>query len=87
MAGTTAVVALVPVTLIESKVEGLAYLVAFGLGTTVAMTLFAVLAAGAMRHAAERSVRLGRRLSTLVGLAGMGVGIFWIWTAVSSIKS
>jgi ABC-type nickel/cobalt efflux system permease component RcnA len=85
LAGTSAVVALVPVTLIESRSEGLAYLVAFGLGTTVAMTLFAVIAAGAMRAAAERSIQWGRRLSTLVGLGGIAVGVYWIWNAASLI--
>jgi nickel/cobalt exporter len=86
LAGTSAVVALVPVTLIETKRESWAYLLAFGAGTTVAMTLFAVVAAGAMRHAASRSVEWGRRLSTVVGIGGILVGGWWIWEAVKPLS-
>jgi hypothetical protein len=55
---------------------------AFGLGTTLAMTLFALVTAAAMRQAAGRSILWGRRISTLVGLAGMGVGLWWIGRAI-----
>lgn len=81
LAGTSAVVALLPVTLIQRKVLGLGYLVCFGLGTTAGMMLFAVIAAAAMRQAADRSVRLGRLMAMLVGLAGIGVGLWWIGRA------
>jgi ABC-type nickel/cobalt efflux system permease component RcnA len=84
LAGSSAVVALIPVTFIESKTEGVIYLLAFGVGTTLGMTLFAVLAAGAMRQAAEQSIRLGRTMSTGVGLAGIVVGAYWIWAALST---
>lgn len=81
LAGTTGVVALVPVTLIPSHMVGIAYLVAFGVGVTAGMTVFAFIAAAAMRTAAERSIVWGRRIAATVGLAGIVVGVWWVWRA------
>ncbi|MFI5209778.1 MAG: hypothetical protein ACHQ2E_04970, partial [Gemmatimonadales bacterium] len=67
LSGTSAVVALVPVTLMPSAGLGLGYLVAFGVGVTAAMTLYATMAAGAMKAAAERSLAWGRRMAVAVG--------------------
>ena len=82
LSGTSAVVALVPVTLMSSAMLGLGYLVAFGVGVTVGMTLYAVVAAGAMRTAAEQSLAWGRRISAGVGTAGIAVGLWWVATAL-----
>ena len=82
LSGTSAVVALVPVTMIHSVGLGFGYLVAFGVGVTVAMTLFAGIAAGAMRQAALRSLVWGRRFAVGIGVAGMLVGAWWIARAV-----
>lgn len=85
LAGTSAVVALVPVTLLASLPVGLGYLVMFGVGVTAAMTLFAMAAAYAMRQAAERSLVWGRRAARLVGTAGMLVGLWWVLRAAGAI--
>ena len=81
LAGTSAVVALVPVTMLQSLSVGLGYLVMFGVGVTAAMTLFAMAAAYAMRHAATRSLVWGRRVARLVGTAGIVVGAWWVLRA------
>ncbi len=78
LAGTTSVVALVPMTLVDRVGLGLGYLGAFGLGVTVAMTLFALAAAALMRRATARSLVWGRRTVGLVGLSGIGVGLWWL---------
>ena len=83
LAGTTAVVALVPVTMLDRTIVGVGYLLAFGFGVTVAMTMFAAASALAMRQAAARSLRLGRTVSGWVGAAGMLTGALWIWKAVA----
>jgi ABC-type nickel/cobalt efflux system permease component RcnA len=83
LAGTSAVVALVPVTMVDRVSVGIGYLTAFGLGVTVAMTLFASISAVAMKQAAERSLALGRRITSSVGVAGILTGAFWIWRALS----
>ena len=82
LAGTGAVVALLPVTLIHRVDLGLLYLAAFGVGVTAGMTIYAVVAAYAMRQAAARSVPLGRRIMQGVGVSGMVVGVWWVWRAV-----
>lgn len=82
LAGTSAVVALVPVTLMDRRIVGLGYLVAFGLGTVVAMTAYAVVAAAALRRASDRSLKWGRLLGRFVGAGSIAVGCWWIWRAV-----
>lgn len=57
---------------------GLGYLACFGIGVTVAMSLFALLAAGAMRRANARSLAWGRRVVRLAGGCAMLVGIWWV---------
>jgi ABC-type nickel/cobalt efflux system permease component RcnA len=82
LAGSSAVVALVPVTLIQRVDVGLAYLAAFGVGVTAGMMVYAMVAAFAMRQAAARSITWGRRITALVGVAGIVVGAMWVWNAV-----
>ena len=82
LAGTSAVVALVPVTLMDRTTVGLGYLLAFGAGTMLAMTGYAVLAAVAMRQATEASVRLGQKLGAFVGVGSVVVGAWWVVRAV-----
>ena len=83
LAGTTAVVALVPITMLDRTTVGIGYLLAFGFGVTVAMTVFAAASAMAMRQAAARSLRLGRSVSRWVGGAGILTGAVWIWRALA----
>lgn len=78
LAGTSGAVALVPVTLTGDAVAGLAYLVAFGVGVTTAMTLYAALALVAFRQASARSLAWGRAATRAAGLAGMAVGVWWV---------
>jgi len=83
LAGTTAAVALLPVTLLDQASLGFAYLIVFGIGVTGSMTLFAAVAATAIGRASANSVETGRRVSRMVGAAGMIVGLWWLWKAVA----
>lgn len=83
LAGTGGVVALLPVTLIGQKPLALAYLATFGVGTTAGMVVFALVAAGAMRQAAGRSLHAGQLTTRLAGVAGVGVGAWWVVRAWS----
>lgn len=82
LAGTSAVVALVPVTLTDRVAVGLGYLTAFGVGVTAAMTGFALVAALAVRSANARSLDAGRWVTRSVGAAGIVVGLFWVVRAL-----
>lgn len=79
LAGSSGVVALVPVTLIQRMDVGLAYLAAFGVGVTAGMMVYATVAAYAMRQAAARSLLWGQRITAMVGVAGIVVGALWVW--------
>jgi hypothetical protein len=81
LAGTSAAVALVPVTLVGRLDLGLAYLVFFGIGVTAGMMTYAVVAAAGIRQAAARSITWARRLGRLIGVAGVGVGLWWVGQA------
>jgi len=83
LAGSSAVVALLPVTLIGRLDVGFAYLLVFGVGVTAGMVCYALVAAFAIRRAAARSVSLGRRLTQVIGGAGVAVGMWWVWGAVA----
>ena len=78
LAGTSSVVALVPVTLVGGAATGVGVSGRLRSGVTVAMTLFALGAAVAVRQASLRSLGLGKRISSGVGLAGVAVGVWWI---------
>jgi nickel/cobalt exporter len=82
LAGTGAVIALVPVTLTDQPALGFGYLLAFSLGVIGAMTAFAMVAAGAMQRAIGRSLQWGQRAARFVGVAGIVVGIGWVIRAV-----
>ena len=77
LAGSSAAVALVPVTLMDRPLAGVLYLVSFGLGTIVAMGGFAIAAAGAMRGAGARSVAWAKRMGAVSGVGAMTVGVWW----------
>ena len=83
LAGTTGVVALVPMTLMDRVGLGLGYLTCFGVGVTLAMMIFALGAAGLMRRATAGSLAWGRRVVRGVGIAGMAVGAWWLLAAVT----
>jgi|SRR5688500_16623120 cytochrome c biogenesis protein CcdA len=83
LAGTSAAVALVPVTMLDEVGAGIGYLAAFGVGVTLAMTLFAMVAAIAVRRAVEQSEVWGRRAAALVGSAAIVTGAVWIVRALT----
>jgi hypothetical protein len=85
LAGTSAVIAIIPVTLLGSVPLGLGYLAAFGLGTMAAMTGAAVAAALAMRRAQRVSLAWARGVTTLVGAAATGVGLWWVVRATLGV--
>lgn len=84
LAGTSGVLALVPVGLIESRALGVAYLLLFCAGVTAGMVLFAAVVSLALTRAAGRSVLWGRRFAQAVALASVAVGIAWMLRAGSA---
>ncbi|HUG40098.1 MAG TPA: sulfite exporter TauE/SafE family protein [Longimicrobiales bacterium] len=78
LAGTAPVVALIPVTSADSAAAGVAYLLAFGVGTAAAMGLYAMFAGLLVHRAASRSGRAARVVARAAGAATVGVGMVWL---------
>jgi sulfite exporter TauE/SafE len=84
LAGTGPVVALIPLALSDSRLAAGGYLAIFGIGTIVGMALFALTVGWFYGETAQRSERVARGLSVAVGLASVGVGIWWIIEALGA---
>ena len=85
LAGSSGVVALVPVTMMDRVDLGVGYLTCFGAGVTLAMVLFALIAARLMNRATKGSLVWGRRVVRLVGLSGLAVGVWWLRAAAGGV--
>jgi ABC-type nickel/cobalt efflux system permease component RcnA len=86
LAGTAPIVALIPVTLLPGTWSAVGYLVAFGMGTVLAMGIYAALAALAAQRAAS-SLKAARRVAVFTGVTSVVVGIWWILRAASALNS
>jgi nickel/cobalt transporter (NicO) family protein len=78
LAGTAPLVALLPAALTRSAWLAGAYLLFFGVGTTVAMGLYAVAAGLVFDRAGARVPTLGRTLRTLTAVGSAVLGIVWM---------
>jgi hypothetical protein len=83
LAGTAALLALLPVALISSPWLAGGYLLFFGIGTVGAMGLYALIAGLIFHHAGSRLPALGDTMRMLTALASIGIGGMWMWTAVA----
>ena len=82
LAGSAPLVALLPVTLIRSAWLAAGYLFAFGVGTTVAMALYALLAGALFSETGRRLPRLAGTLRAATALGSAALGVFWMFGAV-----
>lgn len=78
LAGTSGVLALVPVGLIQSRLLGVAYLVLFCAGVVAGMMLFASAVAFALERTAGHSIHWGRRMAQAIALTSVIVGGVWL---------
>lgn len=78
LAGTGAVVGILPVLRFDSATFALGYLLFFALGTGAAMGLYALLAGWIAGRAAERSTQLARGVAVATGIATAIVGLLWL---------
>jgi hypothetical protein len=81
LAGTAPLVAILPVTLMPSRMVAVAYLAVFGAGTTLAMGVYAALAALAAGRLAG-SARMARAIAFGTAGASFAVGLWWIVAGV-----
>ncbi len=81
LAGTGALVIALPLAATESAPLALGYLLAFGIGTTLAMAAFGVAAGWVVRGAGRPSPSLVRATSSVAALASVVVGVWWVIAA------
>jgi len=81
LAGSAPVLALIPVTLLNSVEQAVVYLLMFSIGTQLSMFVYAMLAAAAMQSIGitQRRVKL---LTTIISSVTIIVGGWWITNAV-----
>ncbi len=77
LVGSAPIVALVPIALVTSFSQALIYLLVFSIGTTLAMTVYAALAAAAIGRLSLGSGRI-RYLTYGISAITMVVGCYWI---------
>jgi nickel/cobalt exporter len=82
LAGSAPLVALLPVTLIRSPWLAAGYLLSFGVGTTVAMALYALLAGAFFHQTGRRMPRVAGTLRAVTALGSAALGVFWMFGAV-----
>jgi nickel/cobalt exporter len=83
LAGTAPLAAIVAVTMAGSPVLAGAYLLLFGVGTTLAMGVYAVVAGLVFHHAGSRIPALGGTFRAVTALGSAALGIFWMAGALA----
>lgn len=84
LAGTAPLVALLPVTLASSPLLVGAYLLLFGVGTTLGMAVYALVAGVVFHQAGARVPRLAGGLRAATALGSAALGVFWMYGALAA---
>lgn len=82
LAGTAPLMALLPVAMSRSPWQAGAYLLFFGVGTTVAMALYALVAGVVFQRAGERVPALGGTLRAATAVCSAILGVLWMMDAL-----
>jgi hypothetical protein len=83
LAGTAALLALLPAALMSSAWLATGYLLLFGVGTVLAMGLYAAVAGVLFHHAGDRVPGFGTWLRVITSAASMIIGALWMLGAVT----
>lgn len=81
LSGTAPLVAALSATAAGSAWQAAAYLALFGVGTTVAMALYAVAAGALFTRAANRGPALAGTLRAVTALGSAAIGVLWMVNA------
>lgn len=82
LAGTAPLLAVLPVALSRSPWDAGGYLVLFGVGTTLAMALYATVAGLLFHQAGHRAPALGGAMRAATALGSAVLGLLWMYGAV-----
>lgn len=84
LAGTAPLVAALSASLSASPLRAAGYLLCFGLGTTLAMALYALAAGLLFQRAAHRALGLVGTLRGLTALGSAAIGVLWMVNAAGA---
>ncbi|HEX2078210.1 MAG TPA: hypothetical protein VHG08_10895, partial [Longimicrobium sp.] len=84
LAGTAPLVAALSASLSASPLRAAGYLLCFGLGTTLAMALYALAAGLVFERAAHRAPGLAGTLRGLTALGSAAIGVLWMVNAAGA---
>lgn len=84
LAGTAPLIAVLPMAMIHSPWLAGAYLLLFGVGTTLAMALYALLAGVVLAGAGDRAPALGGTLRAATAVFSAVLGVAWMAGALGS---
>ena len=82
LAGTAPLIAVLPVALTRSSWMAGGYLLLFGVGTTLAMGIYALIAGLVFHHAGSRAPGLGGALRAATALSSAALGLVWMHGAL-----
>lgn len=83
LAGTAPLIALLPVALTASPAMAAGYLLFFGLGTTAAMGIYALVAGALFHQAGHRFPGLAGALRAATAVGSVALGIAWMYGAAA----
>ena len=78
LAGAAPAVALVPLAMLDTPFAGISFLLLFGIGTAVAMSVYALFAGFVAGRAVRFAEWLGRAVGQLTGVSTIIIGVFWL---------
>jgi ABC-type nickel/cobalt efflux system permease component RcnA len=81
LAGTSHLLGILPALALPSRTDAVIYVVAFGLGSIAAMTLFAFIIGLIAKGTNRVNAAATRGFMALASLTAIAVGIFWIYSA------
>jgi sulfite exporter TauE/SafE len=81
LAGTAPLIAVLPVAFIASTPFAILYLLLFGIGTVLAMGLYALMAGVLFLRAGSRFPALGSTFRVVTGVASAVIGVTWMYSA------
>jgi ABC-type nickel/cobalt efflux system permease component RcnA len=79
LAGSSHFLGVLPILLMPTRLSALSYLLAFGVGTVIAMSCFSGFMGWVTHACAADSTKIYRRLMGLCAASAMAVGCFWLF--------
>ena len=81
LAGSSHFLGVLPILAFPTKIQALAYLAAFGLGTVLSMATFSSTIGWLSSRCSLGGPKAYRGMMSCCSLAAMGVGVFWLFTS------